>query len=380
IHVLDASRCVGVVDRLLSDNLRQSFVAENVALQKQLTASFEQRQFKLVPLAQAREKKFQTDWSTIRIDTPAFTGVKVLRDFPLAELVPYIDWSPFFLTYEMKGKYPKIFDDPAAGATARELFDEAQRMLQWIVRAKRLTASGVYGFWPANSDEDDILISSGHTPCAVSPDNGTRSVPTTLHTLRQQWERQGQKDFRALADYVAPADSGRQDYIGAFAVTTGIGVDKLCAEFDAKHEIDRSILVKALADRLAEAFAECLHQRARRDWGYGREEQLSGEDLIEEKYRGIRPAPGYPSQPDHTEKRTIFDLLEAEKNTGLTLTESYAMWPAASVCGLYFAHPEARYFAIDRITKEQVEDYARRKGFSLAEMERWLAPNLGYEP
>ncbi|HZL90146.1 MAG TPA: methionine synthase, partial [Pirellulaceae bacterium] len=384
VHVLDASRCVGVVDRLLSENLRQSFVAENEQLQQQLAASFQQRQVKLVPLAEARAKKFQTEWQTVRIDSPAFTGSKVLRDFPLAELVPYIDWSPFFLTYEMKGKYPRIFDDPSVGPHARELYDEAQRMLDWIVREKRLTANGAYGLWPANSDGDDIVISSRHTPRAVARRDG--SVPTTysdavrLHTLRQQWERQGQKDFRALADYIAPLKSGRQDYIGAFAVTAGIGVDKLCAEFDAKHEIDHSILVKALADRLAEAFAEYLHQRARRDWGYGRDEKLSSEDLVDERYRGIRPAPGYPSQPDHTEKRTIFDLLDAEKNTGISLTESYAMWPAASVCGLYFAHPEARYFALDRITKEQVEDYARRKGLSLAEMERWLAPNLGYEP
>jgi 5-methyltetrahydrofolate--homocysteine methyltransferase len=392
VHVLDASRCVGVVDKLLSDHLRQTFVAENEQLHKQLTASFQQRHIKLVPLADARARKFQTDWQTVPIDTPAFTGIKVLRDFPLAELVPYIDWSPFFLTYEMKGKYPKIFDDPNAGSTARELFEEAQRMLEWIVREKRLTASGVYGFWPANADGDDIVLvaESGRVGEGA---RGGREVPSPpllispspphalrLHTLRQQWERQGQKDFRALADYVAPLDSGRHDYIGAFAVTTGIGADKLCAEFDAKHEIDHSILVKALADRLAEAFAEYLHQRARRDWGYGRDEKLTSEDLIEEKYRGIRPAPGYPSQPDHTEKRTIFDLLSAEKNADMTLTESYAMWPAASVCGLYFAHPEARYFALDRITKEQVEDYARRKGMSLAEMERWLAPNLGYEP
>jgi 5-methyltetrahydrofolate--homocysteine methyltransferase len=198
--------------------------------------------------------------------------------------------------------------------------------------------------------------------------------------LRQQWERQGQKDFRALADYVAPLESGRQDYIGAFAVTTGIGCDELVARFNARHEIDNSILVKALADRLAEAFAELLHQQARRDWGYGVSENLTNLELIDEQYRGIRPAPGYPSQPDHTEKRTLFDLLSAEEHTGITLTESYAMWPAASVCGLYFAHPEARYFAVDRMTREQVEDYARRKQMPLATVERWLSPNLGYEP
>jgi 5-methyltetrahydrofolate--homocysteine methyltransferase len=207
-----------------------------------------------------------------------------------------------------------------------------------------------------------------------------RDSATILHTLRQQWHRQGQKDFRALADYIAPAESGRTDYIGAFAVTTGVGWDELCARFDARHEIDNSILVKALADRLAEAFAELLHQKARSAWGYGQDERMSTEELIEERYRGIRPAPGYPSQPDHTEKRLLFDLLDAEKNTGIKLTESYAMWPAASVCGLYFAHPEARYFALDRITREQVEDYARRKAMPLSEIERWLSPNLGYEP
>jgi 5-methyltetrahydrofolate--homocysteine methyltransferase len=203
---------------------------------------------------------------------------------------------------------------------------------------------------------------------------------TRFHTLRQQWERQGQKDFRALADYVAPRDSGREDYLGGFAVTTGVGADKLCAEFDKRDEIDMSIMVKAVTDRLAEAFAEYLHAQARRDWDYGKEENLTNEQLVAEEYRGIRPAPGYPSQPDHTEKRILFDLLQAEKNAEISLTESFAMWPAASVSGLYFAHPEARYFAVDRMSREQVEDYARRKGLTLAEAERWLAPNLGYEP
>jgi 5-methyltetrahydrofolate--homocysteine methyltransferase len=365
LHVLDASRCVGVVDSLMSDNRRDKLVKENRELQRQLAASYQQRNVKLAPLAEARARRFHTDWSTVDIPTPSFTGVRVLRDYPLAEIARYIDWSPFFLTYEMKGKYPRIFDDPEAGPHARQLFDEAQHMLRRIIDEKLLTASGVYGFWPANSDGDDIVL---------------RAESKVLHTLRQQWERQGQKDFRALADYVAPLDSGRTDSIGAFAVTAGIGCDELCARFDVRHEIDNSILVKALADRLAEAFAERLHEQARRDWGYGKAEQLKHEDLINEKYRGIRPAPGYPSQPDHTEKQTLFDLLEAEQNTGIKLTESYAMWPAASVCGLYFAHPEARYFAVDRITRDQAEDYARRKGMSVAEIERWLAPNLGYEP
>jgi 5-methyltetrahydrofolate--homocysteine methyltransferase len=366
VHVLDASRCVGVVDKLMSDNLRPQLIKDNRELQRQLAESYQQRNVKLAPLAEARARKFQTNWQAVDIPTPAFTGVRVLRDFPLIEIARYIDWSPFFLTYEMKGKYPRIFDDPTVGPHAKALFDEAQQLLRRIIDERLLTAHGVYGFWPANSAGDDIVLKAEGS--------------VRLHTLRQQWERQGQKDFRALADYIAPDDSRRTDYLGAFAVTTGIGCDELCARFDARHEIDNSILVKALADRLAEAFAELLHAKARHDWGYGQDERLTNEQLIAEQYRGIRPAPGYPSQPDHTEKRIVFDLLDARQNAGIKLTESYAMWPAASVCGLYFAHPDARYFAIDRISPEQVEDYARRKGMTLAEAERWLAPNLGYEP
>jgi 5-methyltetrahydrofolate--homocysteine methyltransferase len=326
---------------------------------------------KLAPLAEARARAFQTDWQRVDIPTPAFTGVRVLRDYSLAEIAKYIDWSPFFLAWEMKGKFPAIFDHPDVGPHARELFDDASRELDVIIEQKSLVANGVYGFWPAASNSDDIVLYT---------DNSRKQPIATVHTLRQQWERQGQSEFRALADYVAPLHAGRVDHVGAFAVTTGVGADELVARLEANHDPYRSILVKALADRLAEAFAELLHQRARHDWGYGQAEKLSNEQLIDEEYRGIRPAPGYPSQPDHTEKRILFDLLEAERNTGIRLTESYAMWPAASVCGLYFAHPEARYFAVDRITREQVEDYARRKGMTVAEIERWLAPNLGYEP
>jgi 5-methyltetrahydrofolate--homocysteine methyltransferase len=371
VHVLDASRCVGVVDKLMSDSLRPQLVKDNRELQRQLAESYQKRDVKLVPLAEARAKRFQTDWATVDIPTPAFTGVRVLKNYPLAEIARYIDWSPFFLTYEMKGKYPRIFDDPHVGPTARQLFDEAQAMLRRIIDERLLTANAAYGFWPANSEGDDVFLKSQ----VPNPKSQIR-----LHTLRQQWARQGQSDFRALADFIAPADTGRTDYVGAFAVTTGLGCDELCARFDARHEIDNSILVKALADRLAEAFAELLHEKARRDWGFGQEERLTNEELIDENYRGIRPAPGYPSQPDHTEKRIVFDLLDAEESTGLKLTESYAMWPAASVCGLYFAHPQARYFAVDRMSREQVADYARRKNMPLAEIERWLAPNLGYEP
>ncbi len=392
VHVLDASRCVGVVDKLLSPTLRDQLVRDNQNVQRQLAESYRQRDVKLVPLAEARARRFKTDWANVDIPSPAFTGVKVLRDYPLAEIAQYIDWSPFFLTWELKGKYPRIFDDPTVGVHAKELFADAQRLLDEIIAGRLLTASGVYGFWPAAAEGDDIVVGAEKSK-VQSPKSKVTAIaltnlgpwtldlgPIRLHTLRQQWERAGQKDFRALADYIAPADSGRTDYIGAFAVTTGIGCDELCQRFDREHDDYNSIMAKALADRLAEAFAELLHQRARADWGYGRAESLTHDEIIDEAYRGIRPAPGYPSQPDHTEKRIIFDLLAAEKNAGMKLTESYAMLPAASVCGLYFAHPEARYFALDRITREQVVEYAHRKEMPLAEIERWLAPNLGYDP
>ena len=370
VHVLDASRCVGVVDKLMSDNLRGGFVRENRDLQTQLVQSYQARNVKLVSLAEARERKFSTDWANIQIDQPSFTGLRTLHDFPLAEIAAYIDWTPFFMTWELKGKYPKIFDAPEVGPVARELFDNANSLLDRIIREKLLTASAVYGFWPAASDGDDVILFTDESRCQEL---------TRFHTLRQQWERQGQHDFRALADYIAPVDSGRRDYLGAFAVTTGTGCDQLCAQFDREHDDYNSIMAKALADRLAEAFAELLHARARRDWGYGQAEKLSTDELIAEEYRGIRPAPGYPAQPDHTEKRILFDLLQAEQNAGIILTESFAMLPAASVSGLYFAHPQARYFALDRITQDQVEDYARRKRMTVREVERWLGPHLGYE-
>ncbi len=372
IHVPDASRSVGVVDRLMQPQTRRALDAENRAEQKRLAAAYQQRlQAELVPYAEALARRFPTDWNSVRIDEPAFLGVKVLEDYPLDDLVHYIDWSPFFMTWELRGKYPKIFDDPKVGAEARRLFDDAQELLSQIVRQKLLLARGVYGFWQASSMGDDILVYNG------KPDHGEL---TCFHTLRQQWQRKGQKHFLSLADYIAPKESGRRDYLGAFAVTAGIGVRELVARFEAEHDDYRAIMVKALADRLAEAFAERLHQIARQDWGYGREERLTNEDLIAEKYRGIRPAPGYPACPDHTEKWTLFRLLDAERHTGIRLTETLAMDPAASVCGLYFAHPEARYFSVDRITRDQVQDYAQRKGWTVAEAERWLAPNLGYDP
>jgi 5-methyltetrahydrofolate--homocysteine methyltransferase len=307
----------------------------------------------------------------VPIDRPEFLGRRVLRDIPLAEIAEFIDWSPFFLTWELKGKYPKILDHPEYGEAARNLFRDAREMLDQLLRDGSLTAHAVYGFWPAASEGDDVVLFDDQHP--------EREL-TRFHTLRQQWERRGQNDFRSLADYVAPRDSGHEDYVGAFVVTAGIGCDQLAARYEADHDDYRSIMVKALADRLAEALAEMLHLRARRDWGYGRDENLSNDELIAEKYRGIRPAPGYPACPDHTEKRILFDLLQAEENAGVTLTETYAMHPAASVSGWYFAHPEARYFAVDRITRDQVQSYAARKGMSVAEVERWLSPNLGYDP
>lgn len=371
IHVLDASRSVGVVDRLSSADMRQAFVDETLATQKQLVDSYEKREVHLVPYQEALAGHFVTDWKAVRIDKPAFLGVRTLRQFPLDQIVPYIDWSPFFMAWELKGKYPRIFEDAVVGSTARELFEQARQLLDRVVEKQRFIANAVYGFWPAWSEGDDVVLHADET----------RAKPVARFSmLRQQWQRRGQKDFRSLADYVAPRGSGREDYLGAFALTTGLGVEELCAAFDADHDDFNSIMAKALADRLAEAFAELLHQRVRVEWGYGLGENLTNDELIAEGYRGIRPAPGYPACPDHTQKRTLFDLLGAREQAGMELTESCAMWPAASVSGFYFAHPEARYFAVDRITRDQVEDYARRSGSSVAEVEKWLAPNLGYEP
>ena len=275
------------------------------------------------------------------------------------------------MSWELKGKYPKIFEDPERGPRARELFDDARELLGRIISGRQLTAKAVYGFFPANSDGDDLV---------VYEDESRMAERLRLPTLRQQWERDGQTSFRSLADYIAPRETGVPDYLGAFAVTAGHGVEELVAEFEADHDDYNSIMCKALADRLAEALAEMLHKRVRHEWGYGRAENLSIDDLIEEKYRGIRPASGYPTSPDHTETRDVWRLLDADKEAGIVLTESYAMHPGASVSGLYFAHPQARYFAVDMITRDQVESYAARKGMPLREVERWLAPNLSYDP
>ncbi|MDD4270503.1 MAG: methionine synthase [Pirellulaceae bacterium] len=372
VHVADASKSVGVVDRLIHPQRRDAFIRENQAEQQRLVESFHRRrQASLIAYQEALARRFATDWRNVRIDTPAFLGPRVLRSFPLKELLPFIDWSPFFMAWELRGKYPKILDDPKCGPEARRLFDDARELLAKIVDEKLLTANAVYGFWPAASAGDDVLVYA---------DAERREELARFHMLRQQWQRQGQTEFRSLADYIAPCDAGRTDYLGAFALTAGIGTAELVRRFEAEHDDYTAIMVKALADRLAEAFAERLHKTARDDWGYGREEQLANEDLIRERYRGIRPAPGYPSQPDHTEKPILFDLLQVSSQTGIRLTETLAMDPPASICGLYFAHPEARYFSVDRITRDQVEDYARRKGIKPHEVERHLASNLGYDP
>jgi 5-methyltetrahydrofolate--homocysteine methyltransferase len=295
----------------------------------------------------------------------------VLPDFSLADLVPFIDWSPFFHTWEMRGRYPSLLDDPVRGPAARELLANAQELLAKIVRKKLFKAKAVYGFYPANSEGDDIVLYT---------DTTRAKELTRFHALRQQKENPRSKPQLSLADFVAPRSSGLVDYVGAFAVTSGAGAQELAEKFDRENDQYNSIMAKALADRLAEAFAEYLHQRARMDWGYGKDEGLTPEDLIGEKYRGIRPAPGYPAQPDHTEKPLIFDLLQVTEATGITLTESFAMYPAASVCGLYFSHKEAHYFAVNTIGKDQVESYAARKGMKVAEVERWLSPILGYDP
>jgi 5-methyltetrahydrofolate--homocysteine methyltransferase len=372
LHVIDASRAVPVVGALSKADSRKTLDEQNRKEQLEIREQFANRMAaELMTYEEAKRRKLHTEWGEGDISVPEFTGRRVLPDFPLSELVPYIDWSPFFHTWEMRGRYPDLLNDPARGPAARELFANAQEILKEIVDKELFTAHAVYGFFPANSDGDDIIVFA---------DAMRTKELARLHTLRQQKENQRGKPQLALADFIAPRESGRVDYIGAFAVTTGHGTDELAARFEKDHDQYNSIMAKALADRLAEAFAEYLHQRARAEWRYGKDERLTHEDLIAEKYRGIRPAPGYPACPDHTEKPILFNLLGAHEATGMTLTESFAMLPAASVCGLYFAHKSAHYFAVSAIGKDQVECYARRKDMTVAEVERWLAPVLGYNP
>ena len=371
VHVVDASRAVPVTTSLLSEEAKSGFVtqhrAEYEAVRKAHTAPRQQ----VVSIETARARRTPITWSAENISAPAFTGVRVLENFPLATLREYIDWTPFFHTWELKGVYPRIFEDKKQGAQARQVFKEANELLDIIIEKNLIEARGVYGFFPANAVGDDVELYVDAT---------REKVLERFHFLRQQANREGSEPCRSLADFIAPKEIGLADHIGAFAVTSGIGLKELCEQFRAKHDDYNAIMAEAIADRLAEAFAECLHKRVRDEWGYGCQEHLSNEELIQEKYRGIRPAAGYPACPDHTEKGILWRLLDVQANTGIMLTESFAMWPGSSVSGLYFAHPESRYFSLGKIDRDQVADYHERKCMSIAEVERWLGPNLNYDP
>jgi 5-methyltetrahydrofolate--homocysteine methyltransferase len=371
VHVLDASRAVPVTTSLLSEEGKDAFVVQYRADYEAIRKAHAAPRQALVPLATARQRRTPIEWRAEDIPAPEFTGVRVLENFPLATLREYIDWSPFFHTWGMKGIYPRILDDERQGAEARKLFAEANVLLDEIVKNKWIEARGVYGFFPANAAGDDVELYK---------DGARAEVVERFHFLRQQTNREGGEPSRSLGDFIAPKETGLADYIGAFAVTSGIGLKELCDRFRADNDDYNAIMAEALADRLAEAFAECLHQRVRKEWGYGREEKLCPGDLIQEKYRGIRPAAGYPACPDHTEKGTLWRLLDVEAKTGMMITESFAMWPGSSVSGLYFAHPESRYFSLGKIDRDQVADYHERKGMSIEEVERWLGPNLNYDP
>jgi len=366
VWVKDASRAVGVAQSLLSQDLREDFVANLRADYAAIRERHRDRgdAKKLVPLGKARAQAFDGGFADYTPPVPLKPGITVFDDYPLAELVPFIDWSPFFNAWELAGKFPAILSDEIVGTQATELFRDAQAMLRTIIEEKWLTARGVIGLWEAARVGDDVEVGAH-----------------TLHFLRQQADKPVERPDFCLADFIAPKESGKRDFIGGFAVTAGHGIDAHVARFEAANDDYNAILLKALADRLAEAFAEHLHQRVRREfWGYAADEALDNEALIDERYRGIRPAPGYPACPDHTEKGVLFELLDATRHTGIELTDSYAMLPTAAVSGWYFSHPQSQYFVVGRVTKEQVADYARRKGWTLAEAERWLAPNLDYDP
>jgi 5-methyltetrahydrofolate--homocysteine methyltransferase len=373
IHVLDASKAVGTVSQLGNPEQRAAFVDENRRAQDGLRRQHASRRAgaRLLSLEQARSRRTPIDWASYRPPRPDFSGVRVLDPVPLGELVRYIDWTPFFIVWELKGVFPKIFEHAEWGARARELYDEARTLLDGITHEQSLTARAVYGIFPANAVGDDVELYT---------DESRSGLRTTFHTLRQQADRGEKEPSRSLSDFVAPRESGPLDWVGAFAVTAGIGAKELAARHRQNNDDYRAIMAMALADRLAEALAEWLHQRVREHWGYGQQENLSVEDLLQERYRGIRPATGYPACPDHSEKPLLFELLDAERRIGIELTENYAMAPAASICGLYFAHPASRYFHVGSLDRDQILDYARRKGMDLKTVERWLAPNLSYDP
>jgi len=367
VHVIDASKSVPAVQSLISKEHGEAFHKKIKSDYAQFREDYKNRKRdkNFVTIENARKKKVDVDVKDIV--APTFTGTKVFEDFPLEELRSYIDWTPFFQTWELAGRYPKIFDDEIIGSEAKKLFNDANQMLDDVIAKKLLKAKAVIGFWPANAESDDVVVSSS-------------GVENTFHFLRQQNEKAEGQNYHCLADFVAPKESGITDYIGGFAVSTGFGIEPLVEAYEKDHDDYHSIMIKAIADRLAEAFAEKMHEMVRKEfWGYSKNENLSSEELIKENYAGIRPAPGYPACPDHTEKRLLFDLLQAEKNTGIILTENFAMHPAAAVSGFYFSHPESKYFGVGKIQKDQVEDYAKRKNESIEFIEKWLAPVLGYD-
>jgi 5-methyltetrahydrofolate--homocysteine methyltransferase len=373
VYVTDASRAVGVVSALLSKTQNAEFVARTRKEYEEIAArhSAARAPGRRLTLEQARANKEKFDWDNYEPPVPKYFGTRQYGPYDLGELVPYIDWTPFFQTWELVGQYPSIFEDDKVGEASRNLFKDAQEMLKKIVDGKWLTAKAVVGFWPANADGDDIVVYG---------DKARKFPIHRLHTIRQQMNRESNKPNQALADFIAPIGKG-EDFIGGFAVTSGHGEDEHIKRFEAEKDDYSAILLRALADRLAEAFAEHMHERVRREfWGYSPNENYTNAELIKEEYRGIRPAPGYPAQPDHTEKGTLFKLLDAEAKAGIKLTESYAMWPGSAVSGLYFSHPESRYFGTGKIERDQVQDYARRKGWDMATAERWLGPILNYDP
>jgi 5-methyltetrahydrofolate--homocysteine methyltransferase len=370
VHILDASRAVPVTTSLLSDEGKSAFVARHRADYEALRKAHSAPKLSVVSLEDARKRRTPIEWRAEDLPTPSFTGVRVLNDFPLATLREFIDWSPFFHTWGLKGIYPRILEHPEHGAQARQVFSEGNALLDVIIEKNLITARGVYGIFPANAVDDDVELYADET---------REKVLERFHFLRQQSNKEGSEPCRSLADFIASKETGLPDHIGAFAVTSGIGLKELCDSYKAKHDDYNAIMAEALADRLAEAFAECLHKCVRDEWGYGCAEGLSKADLIQEKYRGIRPAAGYPACPDHTEKGPLWRLLDVQANTGMLITESFAMWPGSSVSGLYFAHPESRYFSLGKIDRDQVADYSKRKRMSVGEVERWLGQNLNYD-
>ncbi len=371
VHVLDASRAVPVTTSLLSDEGKQAFVAQHRAAYEALRKAHSAPRLTVISIEAARARRTPIEWRPEDLPVPSFTGVRVLDNFPLAELREFIDWTPFFHTWGLKGVYPRILEHEGQGAQARQIFSEANALLDAIIEKDLITARGVYGLFPASTVGDDVELYT---------DNARETVLQRFHFLRQQSNKEGSEPCRSLADFIAPKETGLFDHIGGFAVTSGIGLKELCDRFRSEHDDYNAIMAEAIADRLAEAFAECLHKRVRCEWSYGCREGLSNADLIAEKYRGIRPAAGYPACPDHTEKGPLWKLLDAQANTGIKITESFAMWPGSSVSGLYFAHPESRYFSLGKIDRDQVVDYSERKGMSVAEVERWLGQNLNYDP